>query len=1281
VLAGLGAALSAIHGLKRIEREVRYLEGLKRWIALLATIAMLLLSLMSGLISAAPVTEKEKPAEELSIVESGETNDTVGKDSLLKEKSSDPDEFSGETVVPVDNGLSETIELLENEGLEISDPDPLSLEIEPETPKMEAMASVTPVLFDPWTSGNAEEECKEAGCSADYAYKINAAAPNGTYPAGAGNTITISGSNGKIFNWASIYPVSCVIVKASTKAYVYYYPAGAYSDTGLIAPEGKDISHVTFCFNSPVLGSICGTKWEDYTCDDQGDVPVDGVTIILLDAAGAEVARTVTADGGKYCFTGLPLGDYVVKELLDPGWYAKNPASGERNVHLGLGDSGIVESGILCCPTPPRVTGVDFVNARHGKICGTKWEDLNCNSEHDEGEPPVDGVTIVLLDATGAEVARTVTADGGKYCFDGLALGDYTVKELLDPGWYAKNPASGERQVHLGCGDSGIVLGIFCCPPTPPPPPHVYGVDFINARYLSICGMKWEDYTCDGIGDEPVDGVTIILLDAAGAEVARTVTADGGKYCFTGLKPGTYTVMEDLSVGDLDEDWYPKNPASGMYEGIELVCGQPITGLDFVNARYLSICGHKWEDLNCNGEHNEGEPPVEGVTIELWQYVVANGSVSVAQLFNAGTWVYVTETVTAADGSYCFTDLKPGLYKVKEVLTGEQAEEWYFKVPASGEIEVTLRCGEPARGVDFVNARYLSISGTKWDGCTDDPVEGILIELWKDGAKIAECTTDENGAYSFTGLMPGTYTVKEALTGEQLAEWYMVSPEGGIYEDITLVCGQPIENLDFINARYGSICGHKWEDLNCDGQHEEGEPPVEGVTIELWQYIVGNDFADAAPAFIPGTWVYVTETLTAADGSYCFTDLKPGLYKVKEVLTGEQAEEWYFKVPASGEIEVPLECGQSIEGVDFVNARYGSISGTKLDGSTEESVPGILIELWKDGEKIAEDITDENGAYSFTGLMPGTYTVKEALTGEQLAEWYVVSPEDGVYEGVDLECGEEIVDLDFVNCRYGSISGTKWEDLNADGNEDEGEPEVAGVTIVLLDEEGNKVTSDITDSEGNYSFTGLKSGTYTVMEELTAELLAEWYIVYPDEGVYKEIVVVCGQDTGNIDFFNARYRKITGYKYNDVDGNGDFDPAIDTLWDGSDIPITITLYQGSTVIDTYVIDSADGMYEFTGLLPGDYTIEETYPEGEGIQSAYTSIDVTLYPDADLVVEKVFLNFIVEAEPIIIVPVEPQVQGELPATGLNQLPLIFAAGLLMLLGLMALMLGIVQMRKS
>jgi hypothetical protein len=117
-------------------------------------------------------------------------------------------------------------------------------------------ASVAPVVYTNWTSGNAAAECAQIGTYA-YAYKVDAAAPNGSWTH-EGQTITISGSNGYTFDWSvSPNPLGAVIVKAGTGALVYFY-SGAYSDTNLWAYENKEISHVTFCWNlKPYEGEWC----------------------------------------------------------------------------------------------------------------------------------------------------------------------------------------------------------------------------------------------------------------------------------------------------------------------------------------------------------------------------------------------------------------------------------------------------------------------------------------------------------------------------------------------------------------------------------------------------------------------------------------------------------------------------------------------------------------------------------------------------------------------------------------------------------------------------------------------------------------------------------------------------------------------------------------------------------------------------------------------------------------------------------------------------------------
>jgi hypothetical protein len=118
-------------------------------------------------------------------------------------------------------------------------------------------ASVTPITVDPWTSRDAAFECGQVG-DYDFAYKVDdwnvddkdkpIFDGNGAWTH-AGQTITISNSNGYTFDWAvNPYPLGAVIVKAGTGALVYYYE-GVSSDTGLYAPSGKAISHATFCWD------------------------------------------------------------------------------------------------------------------------------------------------------------------------------------------------------------------------------------------------------------------------------------------------------------------------------------------------------------------------------------------------------------------------------------------------------------------------------------------------------------------------------------------------------------------------------------------------------------------------------------------------------------------------------------------------------------------------------------------------------------------------------------------------------------------------------------------------------------------------------------------------------------------------------------------------------------------------------------------------------------------------------------------------------------------------
>jgi hypothetical protein len=125
-----------------------------------------------------------------------------------------------------------------------------------------AQAASNPIVYDNWQSGNAAFECSQIG---EYTYSLKIAegagegAPNGSETANFydldgnlvhSNSITISNSDGKVFDWSSSpNGIGAVIVKAGTGANVWFYDPQAKSDSGLYAYQNRDISHVTFCWN------------------------------------------------------------------------------------------------------------------------------------------------------------------------------------------------------------------------------------------------------------------------------------------------------------------------------------------------------------------------------------------------------------------------------------------------------------------------------------------------------------------------------------------------------------------------------------------------------------------------------------------------------------------------------------------------------------------------------------------------------------------------------------------------------------------------------------------------------------------------------------------------------------------------------------------------------------------------------------------------------------------------------------------------------------------------
>ncbi len=153
-----------------------------------------------------------------------------------------------------------------------------------------------------------------------------------------------------------------------------------------------------------------------------------------------------------------------------------------------------------------------------------------------------------------------------------------------------------------------------------------------------------------------------------------------------------------------------------------------------------------------------------------------------------------------------------------------------------------------------------------------------------------------------------------------------------------------------------------------------------------------------------------------------------------------------------------------------------------------------------------------------------------------------------------------------------SISGVVFRDDNENGVRDDGEPGIPGVAVTLGD-----ANTHYTDDTGFYIFRCLPEGTYRV----TADDVEDMRPTTPQT----RTVEIIDRDVEDVDFGfvpeEEVYYTISGTVFFDVDGDGLLDD------DEPGIPgVEVTLND-----ETVTYTDEDGFYIFTGLRPGDYTVE------------------------------------------------------------------------------------------
>lgn len=290
------------------------------------------------------------------------------------------------------------------------------------------------------------------------------------------------------------------------------------------------------------------------------------------------------------------------------------------------------------------------------------WADINCNGIQDTGERGIPNVTVKLYTCQDS-LLRTIHTDStGHYMFTDVLPGHYAIRFILPQG-FTFSPMDQGANDSLD-SDANDTTGFTQCITLDSSEVDLTwdaGLCVQQQEEGCLGDFVWEDLNCNGIqnmGEPGVESVMVKLYNCRDSSLVRTtLTNQTGHYLFAELAAGNYFIRFILPRGF---EFSPKDQGSddridsdadtltGNTVCIELSAGECDStwdaGLCERQQEESCLGDFVWNDLNCDGIQNEGEPGVESVMVKL--YRCRDSSL-------------VRTTFTNLRGRYLFGDLCP----------------------------------------------------------------------------------------------------------------------------------------------------------------------------------------------------------------------------------------------------------------------------------------------------------------------------------------------------------------------------------------------------------------------------------------------------------------------------------------------------------------------------------------------------------------------------------------------------------------------------------------------
>ncbi|MGN1019264.1 MAG: SdrD B-like domain-containing protein [Aristaeellaceae bacterium] len=735
----------------------------------------------------------------------------------------------------------------------------------------------------------------------------------------------------------------------------------------------------------------------------------------------------------------------------------------------------------------------------------------------------------------------------------------------------------------------------------------------LNGQTLALKDrVQWQAQVKAGI--EGTYNITLSALASVSGSIAGTedvgaslsgtgqAAVTDGQYAWTELLPGEYTVTLTLPEGDYAAEGWTLQPRDGGVEATITVQADGEVRLPLVER--LANAAVSGRVLQADGTG------LSGVTVTL----TAEDGTSV-------------DTTSDSSGAWGFEGLADGSYTV-HAQAGEGlavTDATVTLISGRQETDVLLKAGAPASLRVHV---FLDGNNNGKQGSYERGLEGVAVGAVPadnlSAAPLVTALTDKNGDALLEGLAPGQYVLRV-----QMPNGYAFAAYGGEGDEAASVMqktDQQLQDSAVITLEEGqtAVCGvgassmavvsgYVWLDENGDGVRQDDEHGQAGCLIEL--VLRGGDT--------------MYQLVTGEDGNYIFGAVEPGEYNIRattpdglmftqytkyggdkrSILTTEGVRKATKLVKLSaGKTLDEQNIGLVYEGVIqvqcFLDANFNG-----LYDEGEEPLAGVKGELIKQGtgKTVVTKTSDENGIITFDALRANTYRLRAVLP-EGAAFTMVTDDPAGNHFQPRTGRRENYVDNIVVTTGTtqqmvvgavlpATVTGVCYLDDNFSATRDGSEKVVSGLTVSLVDKDGNTVATDRTTAKGVYTFENVNPGTYTIAmnakKGYAFTKLGEGNIMVNQgggAGVSTAFEVAIGQSVTGMDVGMILPGTVQGTVFADENDNGLMDEG-ETGLAGTEVRLMDE--NGEWFCQTV---GEDGSFCFDAVMPGRYYLRYNLPE-------------------------------------------------------------------------------------